>query len=85
MMQFVWNTYEIEFKASRWSATDTKLENAIFVSARLNGEVVLEDVELDISSTTAGEPDASGPQPLMLQDHGNPVRFRSIWAKIPRY
>jgi hypothetical protein len=82
-MQLVWNTYEIEFKASRWSNSGAKLENAVFVSATLNGQVVQENVELDISSTTAGQPDARGPQPLMLQDHGNPVRFRNIWAKIP--
>jgi hypothetical protein len=84
-MQLVWNTYEIEFKASRWNASGAKIENAVFVSATLNGMVVQRDVELDVSSTTAGQPDARGPQALMLQDHGNAVLFRNIWAKIPRY
>jgi len=84
-MQLVWNTYEIEFKASRWNASGAKTENAVFVSATLNGMVVQRDVELDVSSTTAGEPDARGAQALMLQDHGNAVRFRNIWAKVPRY
>jgi hypothetical protein len=84
-MQLVWNTYEIEFKASRWNASGAKTENAVFVSATLNGMVVQRDVELDVSSTAAGQPDARGAQALMLQDHGNAVRFRNIWAKIPRY
>jgi hypothetical protein len=84
-MQLVWNTYEIEFNAAHWSDSGDKLENAVFVSARLNGQLVQENVELDVSATTAGEPDAPGPRPLVLQDHGNPVRFRNIWAKIPRY
>jgi hypothetical protein len=57
----------------------------VFVSAKLNGMVVQRDVELDVSSTTAGQLDARGPQALMLQDHGNAVLFRNIWAKIPRY
>jgi hypothetical protein len=84
-MQLVWNTYEIEFKASRWSDAGSKLENARFVLATLNGMTVQRDVELDLTSTTAGQPDERGPRPLVLQDHGNPVRFRNIWAKIPRY
>jgi hypothetical protein len=84
-MQLVWNTYEIEFKASRWDASGAKIENAVFVAATLNGVLVQRDVELDVSSTTAGQPDARGPQALMLQDHGNAVLFRNIWAKIPRY
>jgi hypothetical protein len=83
--QLVWNTYEIEFKASVWSSNGTKLENAVFVSATLNGTVVQRDTELDVPATTAGEPDARGPKPLMLQDHGNAVRFRNVWAKVPRY
>jgi hypothetical protein len=84
-MQLVWNTYEIEFKASRWSDAGSKLENAMFVLATLNGMTVQRNVELDLTATTAGQPDAAGPRSLVLQDHGNPVRFRNIWAKIPRY
>jgi hypothetical protein len=47
--------------------------------------VVQRNVELRVSGTAEGEPDAPGPQPLMLQDHGSPVRYRNIWAKLPRY
>jgi len=81
--QLEWNTYEIEFHASQWSGT-TKTKNAMFVLATLNGQVVQRNVDLNVSMTTSGDPDMPGPQPFMLQDHGNPVRYRNIWAKIPR-
>ena len=83
-MEREWNTYEIEFKASKWNG-NSKIQNAVFVEARLNGMVVQRNVELPIANTTAGTPDVAGAQPLMLQDHNNEVRFRNIWAKIPRY
>lgn len=84
-MQGVWNTYEIEFRTSRWDDSGRKTSNASFVVVTLNGKVVQRNVELRVPNTAEGEPDAAGPQPLMLQDHGNPVRFRHIWAKVPRY
>jgi hypothetical protein len=83
-MEREWNTYEIEFKASKWSG-NSKIQNAVFVEARLNDMVVQRNVELRIPNTTAGNPDAPGAQPLMLQDHNNEIRFRNIWAKIPSY
>lgn len=82
-MQLVWNTYEIEFKASRWDGSGKKTKNAMFVVATLNGQVVQRNVDLNVSMTTSGQPDTPGPQPFMLQDHGNTVRYRNIWAKIP--
>jgi len=82
--QLEWNTYEIEFHASQWDASGKKTKNPVFVLATLNGQVVQRDVELKVSMTTSGEADAPGPQPFMLQDHGNTVRYRNIWAKIPR-
>ena len=81
-MQLVWNT-EIEFRASQWNASGKKTKNAAFVLATLNGQVVQRNVDLNVSMTTAGQPDMPGPQPFMLQDHGNTVRYRNIWAKIP--
>jgi hypothetical protein len=84
-MPTVWNTYEIEFKAARWDASGGKTSDASFVLVTLNGTVVQRNVELRVSSTAEGQPDMAGPQALMLQDHGDPVRFRNIWAKVPRY
>lgn len=83
--QLVWNTYEIEFRSSKWNSAGTKIENATIVLAHLNGKVVQRDTALNVSATTAGQADGPGPRPLMLQDHGNPVKFRNIWAKVPRY
>ena len=85
--QLVWNTYEIEFKAAAWDAAGKKVTNAVYVLATLNGQVVQRNVELDPTggATTAGVPDAPGPQALMLQDHRDRVRFRNIWVKVPRY
>jgi hypothetical protein len=80
--QEVWNTYEIEFRVARFDEQNQKLAPARVVSARLNGVLVQEDVDIP-NSTEAGEPEAPGPGPLMLQDHGNRVAFRNIWV-IPR-
>ena len=80
--QEVWNTYEIEFQAARFDDQDRKLTPARVLSARLNGVLVQDDIAVP-NSTEAGQPEAPGPGPLMLQDHGNRVAFRSIWV-IPR-
>ena len=79
--QETWNTYEIEFQAARY-AGNQKQESARVLTAHLNGVLVQSDVEVP-SNTEAGEPEAPGPAPLMLQDHGNRVAFRNIWL-IPR-
>jgi hypothetical protein len=83
--QLIWNTYEIEFKASKWS-DGMKTANAKIARATLNGQLVQLDVELNPKSgaTQAGVPDAAGPQPLMLQDHHNEVKFRNVWVRVPK-
>lgn len=93
--QLIWNSYEAEFKSSRWNGA-TRLPSpagdAMFVAVTLNGilihggaagaEVRLNPVNL---MTEAGIPDQAGPQPLLLQDHRWPVKFKNIWVRVPQY
>jgi hypothetical protein len=80
--QEVWNTYEIEFQTARWDASGNKVAQARVLSVYLNGVLIQEDVAIP-NSTGSGLPEAPGPEPLLLQDHGNRVAFRNIWV-IPR-
>ena len=43
-----------------------------------NGVLIHDDVELK-NKTGAGQPEGPQPGPILLQDHGNEVRFRNIW------
>ena len=45
-----------------------------------NGETIHDNVELPKITGSAYVKDESQPGGLLLQDHGNPVRFRNIWA-----
>jgi len=75
----VWQTYDIIFRAPRFDAQGKKVKNAA-VTVVQNGLTIHENVE--IPGPTGGA--VGGPEvreaPLRLQDHGNPVRFRNIWA-----
>jgi hypothetical protein len=88
-MELIWNTYEIEFKSSVWNnaTPPVKTQNAEFIKAALNGQIVQQDVPLNPAAgyTPAGIPDAPGPQPLGLQDHLCYVEFRNIWVRVPQY
>ncbi len=74
-----WQSYDITFKAPRWDAAGKKV-----ASARLtvyhNGTRVHDNVELP-DHTGAGQPEAAAEAPLLLQDHGNKIRFRNIWIQ----
>lgn len=72
-----WQAYDIEFRAPRWNADGTKTANAR-ITVYHNGTRIHNDVEIP-KQTGAGRPEAPGDAPLLLQDHGNRVRFRNIW------
>ena len=73
-----WQTYEITFRAPRWSG-QTKTENAK-ISVIWNGQQAQKDVEVP-APTKLGDAEAPGDAPLRLQDHGHPVRYRNIWLQ----
>ena len=56
-------------------------------SARLtvwhNGRLIHDDVEVDGGTRAGMASDERPTGPLLLQDHGNPVRYRNVWV-LPR-
>lgn len=72
-----WQTYDIQFTAARWGANQKKLKNAR-ITVYQNGVKIHDNVELE-GPTGAGKPEEPNLQPIKIQNHGNPVRFRNIW------
>ena len=78
-----WQSYDIVFTAPRF-APDGALISPAYVTVLHNGVLVQNHVELLGKTVYMGQPSyAEHPpkQPLMLQDHGNPVSFRNIWVR----
>ena len=73
-----WQRYDIEFVAPRWDENGNKLAPAR-ITVRHNGVLVHKDIRLT-RPTGAGSPERPGGGPIVLQDHGNRVRFRNIWV-----
>jgi 3-keto-disaccharide hydrolase len=77
------HVYDILWKAPRFEGG--KLKSPAFVTIMHNGVCVHHAVELQgptlhKEATSYDTPhDATGP--IILQDHGNPVRFRNIWMR----
>jgi hypothetical protein len=78
-----WQSYDILFRRPRFTPTGTVREPARMTVLH-NGVVVHADVALvgptshQVRAPYEAHPDRL---PLMLQDHGDPVRFRNIWIR----
>jgi hypothetical protein len=77
-----WNTYDILWEAPRFDGE--KLVKPAFVTVLYNGVMVHHHKELmgpmvyrQVAHYTPHEAE----EPLMLQDHNNPVRYRNIWIR----
>lgn len=73
-----WQSYDAVFRAPRFDAGGKRTEKAR-VTVLQNGIVIQNNVELERQTGGAINQDYAAPGPLMLQDHGNLVRFRNIW------
>ena len=74
-----WNSYDMTFRAPRFD-TAGKVVEFPRITVFHNGLKIHDNVEIKVSSTAsgmAGDQPAKGP--IMLQDHGAPVRYRNVW------
>lgn len=78
-----WQTYDIIFHGPRFSA-DSKLQEPATITLLFNG-VLAQDHAMPTGPTDYMKrpPYKVTPAklPLLLQDHGQPVRFRNIWIR----
>ena len=78
-----WQSYDIIFMAPRFSEKGTLISPAR-VTVLHNGILTQNNVELLGPTRYIGVPSYEAHAeklPLMLQDHGDPVRFRNIWIR----
>lgn len=78
-----WNTYDIVFTAPRFEA-DGSLETPAFITALHNGVLILNHFEIKGDTPWHRPPQYNAHAeklPILIQDHGNPVRFRNIWVR----
>jgi len=78
-----WQTYDIIFKAPRFKE-DSSVESPGYMTVIHNGVLIQNYVELKGNTVWRGDPyyeKHSLKEPIMLQDHGNPVSYRNIWIR----
>jgi hypothetical protein len=78
-----WQSYDIQFTAARFDSAGVKTSPAR-VTVVFNGQTIHKDVQVkDPTPGGLGDNETPRPGPVLLQDHGNPVRYRNIWL-VPR-
>jgi len=74
-----WQTYDVEFTAAKFGP-DGKLVRKPMMTVRHNGILTHKDQALPGKTTAAAASGLTPRDSLMLQDHGNKVRYRNIWV-----
>ncbi len=78
-----WQTYDIVFRAPRFD-DEGELSEPAYLTVLHNGVLVQNHAEVEGLTVYIGAPnyEAHSPkEPIVLQDHGNPVSFRNIWVR----
>ena len=73
-----WQTYDIYFTAAHWDEESKRKIADARITVFHNGVAIHDDRAIP-TKTGAGKPETPEDGPILLQDHGNPVRFRNVW------
>jgi len=75
-----WQTYDIVFRAPRFGE-DGAVTSAAVITVVQNGVVVHNNRVLPHSTPGGVAADVVARGPVLLQDHGDPVRYRNVWIR----
>ncbi|QDU36949.1 hypothetical protein Mal4_12520 [Maioricimonas rarisocia] len=76
-----WQTVDLEYQAAEIGRNGFMTERgAARVTVRLNGQLIHDDVKLSLRRNKYAAFPEEPTSPIVLQEHGAPVRFRNIWV-----
>ena len=75
-----WQTYDIIFHAPKFDANGDMISKARLTVLQ-NGVLIQENVEVAGITTAGKDGGLTTAGPVILQDHGNPVRYRNVWVR----
>jgi hypothetical protein len=75
-----WQSYDIFFRAPKFDASGEKQIEGAHISVVHNGVLIHNDLVMQKGTGSGGRRKPIAEEFLLLQDHGNPVEFRNIWA-----
>ena len=73
-----WQTYDVIFRAARVDDSGRVIDQAR-VTLLQNGMVIHNNVQVLGPTGGAMDDKVGEPGPLLLQNHGNPVKYRNVW------
>ena len=73
-----WQTYDIDYLSAKFNEQGDRIKPATMTIVH-NGVLIHDKVVLP-PPPRGGESKERLAGPLYLQDHGNPIRYRNIWA-----
>jgi len=75
-----WQTVDLQYKAAGFDAAGDRMESkAARVTVRLNGVLIHDNFNLSLRRNKYAAYPEEPLSPIVLQEHGSPVKFRNIW------